>query len=164
MTKVEIITMAVLAIAFFSTVLLSSCSVPEESKDALQSYHYIHSEEELEVLSLINEYRSGDLKELKINNFISIVAHRKSEQMSTNLLFNHDGFDQRSNEIKKVTGAKKVAENLAYNHSYPENVFFAWVYSARHNEVLLGDYTDFGISIMKDSSGRKYYTLILAKI
>ena len=85
--------------------------------------------------------------------------------MIANKVVNHDDFVARSENIIKVLGAKKVAENVAYNYNTPEAVLKAWLASDGHKRNIEGDYTHFGLAIKLDTvNGRKYYTNIFAKI
>jgi uncharacterized protein YkwD len=84
--------------------------------------------------------------------------------MITTNVVSHDGFVARSENIMSVLGAKKVAENIAYNYSTSQAALNAWLNSPTHKENLVGDFTHFGISIRLNAEGKKYYTNIFAKI
>lgn len=126
---------------------------------------YVYSSNELETLKLINSYRvSIGLSVLVRNNHISYKAEEHNNYMTHNNLVNHDGFTERFENIIKVLGAIKVAENVAYNYKSPQGALDAWLLSPAHRKVIEGDFTCFGISIRENAIGRKYYTNIFVKI
>lgn len=85
--------------------------------------------------------------------------------MIANKVVNHNDFVARSKNIVTVLGAKKLAENIAYNYNTSQGAFDAWMNSPEHKENIVGDFTNFGISIRVDSdNGKKYYTNIFIKI
>jgi uncharacterized protein YkwD len=84
--------------------------------------------------------------------------------MIDNNVFNHDYFQQRSDNLIRVLGAEKVGENIAYNYQTAESAFAAWLNSPAHKANIEGDYTHFGISVTTNpETGRKYYTNMLIK-
>lgn len=126
---------------------------------------YIYSAPEIETMSLINAYRvSIGLNELKEINHISYKSEEHDHYMIANNVVNHDDFVTRSDNIMKTLGAKKVAENIAFNFNSPQAALNAWLKSPSHKQNIEGNFTHFGLAIRTDSEGKKYYTNIFAKI
>jgi uncharacterized protein YkwD len=134
-------------------------SVPEKTVD------YNYSPAELETMDLINKYRvSNGLNALEKINYISVKSQEHNNYMITNDIVSHDDFVARSEDIIKVLGVKKVGENIAYNYNTPQAALNAWINSPEHKKNILGDYTNFGISITQNpANGKKYYTNIFVK-
>ena len=63
-----------------------------------------------------------------------------------------------------MSGIIIVSENIAYNYNSAQSVLTAWLNSPTHKQNIEGDFTDFGISIRVNSTGKKYYTNIFVKI
>jgi len=145
-------------------ILLSlSCSQDQVINDN-QLHNYNSSNLETQLAELINAYRISQNKiPFQIVNHISFKSSEHNFYMIENNVVNHNGFEQRANNIIEVLGAVKVGENIGYNYSTPNAVLYAWLSSPDHKEKLDGDYTHFGISITSDNQGRKYYTNMFMK-
>jgi len=149
---------------------MNSCSTndsaePVAAASSQKTVNYTYSTSELETMALINTYRvSVGLSELKQINYISYKSEEHDNYMITNNVVNHNDFVARSEDIIKVLGAKSVGENIAYNYNTSQAVLDAWLNSPTHKENILGDFTNFGISIRVNSEGKKYYTNIFVKI
>lgn len=152
---------------------LKSCTTESELNPTSElktvsptSVNYNYSANEIETLSLINDYRkSKGLATLEKINFISVKSEEHANYMIVNNVVNHNDFVARSNAIIKALGAKTVSENIAYNYAQPVSAFNAWLLSAIHKENIEGDFSHFGISIRQDpATGKKYYVNIFAKI
>ena len=128
--------------------------------------NYTYSDNELETMKLINDYRvSIGLNPLEKINHISYKSEEHDFYMIDNNVVSHDGFVQRSENIMKLLGAKSVGENIAYNYNSPQAAVTAWLNSPGHKANIEGNYTHFGIAIKQDAAtGKKYYTNIFAKI
>lgn len=156
------------ALLFSITILTSSCSA-ESVEDNITATteiqkSYSHSTEELEVLDLINAYRvEQGLTPLSIIEHISYKSNEHNVYMVEVDQVNHDGFEERKNNLVQVLGAYRVGENVAYGYSTPESVVDAWIASSTHKENILGNFSHFGISITKDTNGRRYYTNMFIK-
>lgn len=150
--------------------ILNSCSPNPaeitEVKVALEkTVIYNYSPDELEAMDLINNYRQSiGLKTLGEINYASIKSEEHDNYMIANNVVNHNNFVERSENIKKLTGAKLVSENIAYNYNSAQSVLTAWLNSPAHKDNIEGNFTDFGISIRVNSAGKKYYTNIFVKI
>lgn len=130
------------------------------------AYNYTYTTAEIQLMDLINAYRvNNGLKSLLKTNYISIKAEEHNNYMLTTNILSHDNFSARSQDIMSVLGANATGENVAYNYSNAQAAFDAWLASPGHKANIVGNFTNFGISIRVSSTdGRKYYTNIFAKI
>ncbi|MBG6112177.1 uncharacterized protein YkwD [Flavobacterium sp. CG_9.10] len=147
----------------------STTSLPVATASPLpisDTYSYTYTTAEIQLMDLINAYRvNNGLKSLQKTNYISLKAEEHNNYMITTNILSHDNFSARSQDIMKVLGANAIAENVAYNYSNAQAAFDAWLASPGHKANIVGNFTNFGISIRVSSTdGRKYYTNIFAKI
>ncbi|MFN3754901.1 CAP domain-containing protein [Flavobacterium sp.] len=152
-----------LAIVFTMVSCSSDSEGTTEDKQVVTTYNY--NETELKLVTLINDYRqSQGLNTLQVINHISYKSEEHNYYMIEKNVFNHDYFQQRSDNLIRVLGAEKVGENIAYNYQTAESAFAAWLNSPAHKANIEGDYTHFGISVTTNpDTGRKYYTNMLIK-
>jgi len=143
-----------------------SCS--KDNDDSLfesASYEEVsvnYTEVELEIFELVNQYRnSKDLTSLESMSIISSVAESHSEYMTKTGNVNHDNFPDRYQLLVNSANAKVVGENVGYGYSTAKGVVEAWIASDEHREVIENiKFTHFGISIIKDTNGKNYFTQI----
>jgi uncharacterized protein YkwD len=147
--------------------ILSSCST-NSSEDisinlkVISNYNY--NSKEIELTKLINEYRVNiGLNPLVLINHISNKCEDHNNYMITNNVINHAFFQDRSDNIRSVLGASNVSEIVAYNYIQPQGVLEAWLNSPSHKEAIEGNFTDFGVSIIKNTDGKNYFTIIFIK-
>ncbi|WP_291133111.1 CAP domain-containing protein [Flavobacterium sp. UBA7682] len=152
-----------LAIVFTMVSCSSDSEGTTEDKQVVTTYNY--NENELKLVTLINDYRESlGLNTLHVINHISYKSEEHNYYMIEKNVFNHDYFQQRSDNLIRVLGAERVGENIAYNYQTPESAFAAWLNSPAHKANIEGDYTHFGISVTTNpDTGRKYYTNMLIK-
>lgn len=156
---------ALLPLAIVFTMVSCSSDSEESTADKQVVTVYNYNETELKLVALINDYReSQGLNTLQVINHISYKSEEHNYYMIDNNVFNHDYFQQRSDNLIRVLGAEKVGENIAYNYQTAESAFAAWLNSPAHKANIEGDYTHFGISVTTNpETGRKYYTNMLIK-
>jgi uncharacterized protein YkwD len=148
--------------------IVNACSV--ESSDGQKTDYeivtaYTYSDIELQTMKLINDYRvSNGLGLLEVINHVSFKAEEHNNYMIEKNLASHDDFVNRSENIIKTLGAKKVDENVGYNYQSAEGVLNAWLNSPEHRKIIEGDFNYFGISIRESPEGKKFYTNIFLKI
>lgn len=168
--KLNLLPKTLLIMALF---VLNSCSSDDVDVEDLSSkvspeliVDYTYNVSELETLDLINDYRSSlGLNRLEKINHISYKSEEHDIYMIDNKVLNHDNFISRSENIMKVLGAQRVAENIAFNFSSPKSALNGWLNSPKHKVIIAGDFTHFGIAIKENpATGEKYYTNIFAKI
>ena len=125
---------------------------------------YEHSQEELEILRLINEHRlTLKLRQLYTNSYLSFKCEEHNLNMIKLGVLSHNGFVQRCDDITNFLKCENVAENLGYNYKSTTAVVDAWLKSESHKENIYGDFMEFGISARKDLNGKTYYTNIFIK-
>ncbi|MEK8179887.1 CAP domain-containing protein [Flavobacterium buctense] len=156
---------ALLPLAIVFTMVSCSSDSEETTVDKQVVTVYNYNETELKLVTLINDYReSQGLNTLQVINHISYKSEEHNYYMIDNNVFNHDYFQQRSDNLIRVLGAERVGENIAYNYQTAESAFAAWLNSPAHKANIEGDYTHFGISVTTNpETGRKYYTNMLIK-
>ncbi|WP_456314451.1 CAP domain-containing protein [Pseudomonas shirazensis] len=156
-----------------TSVTMNSCSADNAVKNEIENTitdetlvaNYNYSNEELELMKLINDYRKSiGLNALERINHISYKSEEHNKYMIKNNKMSHDNFDSRSKNIMKLLRAKSIAENVAVSYPTPKAVLDGWLNSSGHKVNIEGDFTHFGLAITTDASGKKYYTNIFVKI
>ena len=156
---------ALLPLAIVFTMVSCSSDESEANVDKQVVTTYNYNETELKLATQINNYRQSiGLNTLEVINHISYKSEEHNVYMIDNNVFNHDYFQQRSDNLIRVLGADRVGENIAYNYLTAESAFAAWMNSPAHKANMEGDYTHFGISVTTNpDTGRKYYTNMFIK-
>ena len=144
--------------------LFSACSYDEaESEpDNHQWFQYQYSNEEYELLTIINNYRKEIGKvEFQVIDYLSITANQHNAEMIKRDQVGHFGFEERVKKIKSKLNPAQISENIAYNYLSSYGAFHAWMQSENHRSKIEGNFTHVGISISKNpKNGRLYYTQI----
>jgi uncharacterized protein YkwD len=156
---------ALLPLAIVFTMVSCSSDSEEATTDKQVVTAYNYNETESKLVVLINDYRASlGLNTLEVINHISYKSEEHNYYMIDNNVFNHDYFQQRSDNLIRVLGAERVSENIAYNYQTAESAFAAWLSSPGHKANIEGDYTHLGISVtINPETGRKYYTNMFIK-
>ena len=152
-----------------SVLTLTSCS--KESLEEVDSTELSatiapieYSSFELEVLELVNEYRSTQgLPQLLSLDEGSVQAATHNDHMIDAEEVCHDFFGNRYEALVKGADAKAVSENVAFGYSSAEAVVKAWIKSESHRINMEGEHTHFGISIKKGKDGKFYFTNIFVR-
>ena len=119
-----------------------------------------------DILIYINQFRvQKGLPKLQMNPLLSQEAEQHSADMATHrMAFGHEGFAQRIAHLqKKIQTAQGGAENVAYNYKTAKIVAEGWIKSPGHRRNILGHYNQTGIGIVRDKSGRPYFTQLFLK-
>lgn len=162
MKKMPQFFISLIALFMFSCSSETDENVNAEPAPVQQSYQ--HSNYELEVLDLLNDYRvSQGLQPLQIIEHISFVSGGHNDYMIAVNGVNHDGFEERKVNLTQVLNAYKVGENVAYGYSTPESVVQAWINSPPHKALLEGEFTHFGLSVKYNENNKSYFTNIFIK-
>ncbi|MFC4818060.1 MULTISPECIES: CAP domain-containing protein [unclassified Flavobacterium] len=162
-TLSQVLLVTLLSISFVS------CSKEEIASDQNNNntptnVTYTYSQDELELMNIINDYRvSIGKNRLEKVDFISVKSEEHDLYMISKGGISHDYFQDRYEALVKNLGAVNVSENLAYNYSTPQGVFNAWLNSAGHKANIEGDFSHFGIAIRTNSEGKKFYTNLFMK-
>jgi uncharacterized protein YkwD len=156
---------ALLPLAIVFTMVSCSSDSEESTSDKQVVTTYNYNETESKLVMLVNDYRESlGLSTLEVVNHISYKSEEHNYYMIENNVFNHDYFQQRSDNLIRVLGAERVGENIAYNYLTAESAFAAWLNSPAHKANIEGDYTHLGISVTTNpDTGRKYYTNMFMK-
>ncbi|OGF25063.1 hypothetical protein A2303_05575 [Candidatus Falkowbacteria bacterium RIFOXYB2_FULL_47_14] len=122
---------------------------------------------ERKAFAAVNEYRlSLGLAALLWDDRIAAVARAHSANMAAGRVsFGHDGFSERFGELSPLTGARAMAENVAYNSNAADPAKKAldqWINSEGHRRNILGDYTAAGIGLAREGS-LYFFTQIFAR-
>jgi uncharacterized protein YkwD len=162
------ITLKLVSIALLST-LFFACSPEEddgiyfaETNEVVVATKVSYSTMETKIMDLINAHRKSiNLSELSPMNIVSSVADGHTNYMIVNGEVSHDNFAQRAATLQQNANANKVGENVAYGFGTAEGAVNGWLNSPAHKAIIeTEEYTHFGISTDKDSSGRNYFTHI----
>jgi uncharacterized protein YkwD len=115
---------------------------------------------ENDILTLINNHRvSKGLATLKIDSLVQAEARTHNQNMANGTVpFGHTGFDDRANRLLSALNGWSAAENVAYSHTSAQRVVNGWLGSSGHRANIEGNFTLTGISAVKNSSGKYYYT------
>lgn len=119
-----------------------------------------------DILVYINQFRVRQgLPRLRMNPLLTQEAAQHSADMATHkVAFGHDGFEERIAHLKnKIQTAQGGAENVAYNYKTAKIVAEGWINSPGHRRNILGHYTQTGIGIVRDESGKLYFTQLFLK-
>ena len=118
-----------------------------------------------DVLKYTNQFRkSKGLPSLEIRNDLNAIARKHSEAMANGRTkFGHSGYDKRASQIKKIFGACKTAENVAYGATDGKDAVNTWKSSNGHRKNMLGDYKYIGIGTARNKRGVIYYTQLFVK-
>lgn len=115
----------------------------------------------VEVLNYINQYRaSRGLPALVMNEAANREARRHSLEMANHTVpFGHTGFSQRMKQLHhSIADVNGGAENVAYNYKTARIVVDGWIKSSGHHRNIIGRYNMTGIGIVRDKSGKLYFT------
>jgi len=150
----------VIIIVFFVIVVLGL--------DKRYRLHYrLHERKRSRQLKIINKYRrKAGLVRLKAYYELDRIAKNHSYYMAKHRICNHNGFSQRADKARKVTGASMVAENCykfparRYNSKVAEKLVKGWMKSSGHRHNIMNlDVKKIGIGIVT-KKGYVYATQI----
>lgn len=115
----------------------------------------------------INEYRqSRNLPPLTLDSRISAQALAHSQAMASGIPLSHDGFEERTQAIRKSISYRAAAENVAFNQGYSNpdvQAVQGWIESPGHRVNIEGQYDLTGIGIAQNSQGEYYFTQIFIR-
>ncbi|WP_246258755.1 CAP domain-containing protein [Kroppenstedtia pulmonis] len=131
-------------------------SVPHHDDSALQSIEW-------EVVELVNQERAKhNLKPLRADDKLSVVARMKSKDMAEKNYFSHDSPTYGSPfDMMKKHGIlfKSAAENIAAGQTTAQQVVTGWMNSQGHRENILNpNFDTIGVGYVKGGSHGHYWT------
>ena len=98
-----------------------------------------------------------------MNDELNELAEKHSKNMASGkVAFGHDGFQVRTEKVRKKLNDALVAENVAYGQFGGKEVVEQWKKSSGHRANILGKYKYIGIGIAKSKNGMIYFTQIFA--
>lgn len=126
------------------------------------------STQESQLLAAINRVRvQRGLSPLTPWNALTYFARQHSQNMADRKeKFGHGGFDSRANLIHKTAPCLSVGENVSYCYLIDDPLKKSvemWMESPHHRDNILGDYTETGVGIAYDDTGRCYLTQMFSK-
>ena len=117
---------------------------------------------EAEVHRLVNEHRTGmGLTALEWNDVIANECRQHSQEMANTNTLNHDGFNERINNIGKTISWSWAGENVAYNYG-AQSVVTAWLNSPGHKSNIESNSNLTGVGVAYDGS-TIYFTQIFIR-
>ncbi len=124
------------------------------------------SDYEQEVVDLVNEIRTQrGLRKLTLDEQLSEVARKKSEDMKQNHYFDHQSptYGSPFDMMRKFgISYRSAAENIAKGQTTPQAVVNAWMSSSGHRKNILGEsYTHIGVGHVK--SGNYWTQMFIGK-
>lgn len=144
-----------------------------EAKAVAKANKTAYASQALEVVNLINEYRTANgLAKLTVNDTLSTAAmHRAAESAYAdwNMTAMEGGAKRhiRPNFTKASTIASEYGiggnfgENFGRWQASPSEIIAQWKTSSSHNALLLsGSYTKVGIGVAQDSLGDYYWVAL----
>lgn len=156
-----------IALAFILLANLSACAQVKDLHSRLTNYNKINlATLNTDILTLVNQHRKAmGLNELQMLDIANTEAQRHSMDMVKGTTpFGHEGFDERVNDIRKVTGfISGAAENVAYGNLTAAEVVDGWLHSPGHKKNIEGNYNLTGIGTVQGSDGVIYFTQIFIK-
>jgi uncharacterized protein YkwD len=141
--------------------LLIGCSKDSEQPIVMLSYNY--NQQESDMIQLVNQYRlSHSLNQLNEKQHISALCEQSNNYMISYNDVKHYYFQDRVNNLERI-GHTRVGEIVCGNYNTNQTALSAIDANTDCHKILIGDHTDFGVSIKTNTNGRKYYTLIFVK-
>ncbi|ACL75780.1 CAP domain-containing protein [Ruminiclostridium cellulolyticum] len=115
------------------------------------------------VVELVNAERAKNgLKPLTMNSQVNKTATLKSQDMAKLGYFDHNSptYGSPFDMMKKYGISYRTAgENIAMGQTTPEQVMKGWMNSPGHRaNILKSSFTQIGVGVAKNSSGRLYWT------
>ncbi len=113
-----------------------------------------------EIFRLVNEHRaSKGLPAFSKNETAEKLAADHTNYMIEQNRISHDDFNSRFQELSRKENARTAAENVAAGQRSAASVMESWLNSKEgHKENIEGNFTHIGISAIKNSQGKYFYT------
>lgn len=121
-----------------------------------------YAEIENSIHAKINAYRAS--KGLPALSQVSVMvtqARLHSSSMVSRNSLDHNGFEDRVEEIQKSVAIGSAAENVAFNGGFAdpaEEAVQGWLGSTGHRTNIEGDYNVTGIGVERNAAGDYYFT------
>ncbi len=116
------------------------------------------------ILQLVNVHRVSIGKQtLATNTLATQLAKEHTLFMINQKEISHDHFDDRADRLFDEENATNVGENVAAGQQSAQDVMTAWLNSSGHRENIEGNFTHIGIGVIKNDTGKYYYTQLFLK-
>lgn len=150
---------------FITLVLfMASCDAPSLEDELVLSPENVASDIELEIIQLVNEYRSSKgLSALEFDGIAYDYAAQHTEEMISDGQISHDNFDVRSSNLAQQANANYVSENVGKSFTTAKAIVEAWIKSDTHRKVMEGDFIYTAVSVQADELGTLYFTQLFYK-
>jgi uncharacterized protein YkwD len=147
-----------ISIAVVLILLVNTCQKEEYNTESQTDY-------DKEILDAVNAHRASiGLNPLVHDDFLWQVANTHSENMANGSVpFGHDGLTERYEQVVAESGNGSFAENVANGQGSAVEVVESWLGSIGHKKNIEGNYSMTGLSAIKSSDGKWYYTQIFFK-
>jgi DNA phosphorothioation-dependent restriction protein DptG len=143
-------------------IVLISCS-----SDSVQEIEndYLFNDSELELIDRINQHRVGiSLFELQILPHLGYLCSKNNQGMIEIGTLCTCYFIESVNSIDKLYNTQYVSQITLNNYSTPQSAMNSILSDALSKDIIERDYTDIGVSIIKDpNTNKKYYTILIIK-
>lgn len=158
-------TLKISPIILLSFVLfLTSCSTSSLEDELVLSPENLSSNIELEILDLVNAYRSSKgLNTLEFDDIAYDYAAQHTDEMIAEGQISHNNFNVRSSNLAQEAHANYVSENVGKSYTSAAAIVQAWIKSDTHRKVMEGDFLYTAVSVKADGSGTLYFTQLFYK-
>ena len=147
-------------IFLFILFLITACSSSDDYQTEILNYTY--DQNEIDLIDLTNQYRSTESLGMLIPvEHIGALCEKNNQQMIIKGP-GHYNFQGAINNLNSL-GYTRVSEIIGYNYISNQGFINALVDNDECLEILRGDFNYIGVSVRVSDTGKKYYTLILAK-
>ena len=114
-----------------------------------------------------NRVRAAEKRSaLRANSQLSEAAQDHARDMAQHNNLSHEGSDG-SDVAKRVKrrhySYQAVGENIADGQRTIEEAMRSWLDSPPHRKNILGDFSEIGVAVSPDDSGRKYWCVVLGR-
>jgi uncharacterized protein YkwD len=142
--------------------LLLSCS-----NDTVQEieHNYPFNDSELELIDKINEYRLDiNLSQLQVLPHLGYLCFKNNQEMIKLGTMCNCYLEESGNSINRLYNTQYVSQITLYNYNTTQSVMSAIMNDATSKNIIEKNYTDIGVSVLKDTNtNRKYYTILIIK-
>ena len=150
-------------------------TIPGCSKDSSPSSSgTTHNDEvdlgqlEQKIYTLVNKHRTDKgLPSLEWSEPVAVQCRIHSQNMASGeVMFGHDGFEERADSIRVALSFISIAENVASNWGFEDpaqTAFDEWEQNSVHVANIEGDFNITGVGVARNEIGSYYFTQIFVR-
>jgi uncharacterized protein YkwD len=142
--------------------LLISCS-----NDSVQEieHNYPFNDSELELIDTINQHRVDiNLLQLQILPHLGYLCFKNNQEMIKTGNICNCYLNEASNSVYRLYRTQYVSQIALVNYNTAQSAMNALMNDTTSKSIIQRNYTDIGVSIIKDpNTNRKYYTILLIR-